>query len=91
MTVGFYVYIGQNYIFEYFNSKISKLLKKNIWKKKYLKNSPIFCGPAKPLRGDILTNSCELIFLSQSGNVGTNLFVWGCANMGKVLKPPENP
>ena len=33
MTVDFYGYIGQNYIFAYFNSKISKLYKKKSEKK----------------------------------------------------------
>ena len=51
MTLGFYSYIGQNYIFAYSNSKTSKLKNKKKSEKKYLKNSPIFCGPAIALRG----------------------------------------
>ena len=50
MTLGFYGYIGQNYIFAYSNSKTSKLQKKNL-EKKNLKKVLFFCGPAVALRG----------------------------------------
>ena len=42
MTLGFYGYIGQKYIFAYFNSKTSELKKlKNLRKKR---KSPIFAA-----------------------------------------------
>ena len=99
MTVDFYGYIGQNYIFAYCNSKTSKLQKKN------LKNSSIFCGPAAPLLlgGDILTNSCELIFchnlvmLVPFCSYGDVLIVekkrggWGRENYGEGSKTTRKP
>ena len=46
MTLGFYGYIGQNYIFAYFNSKTSE-----IYKKKKSIFYPIFYVPAVALIG----------------------------------------
>ena len=80
MTVGFYGYIGQNHIFAYSNSKTSKFKKKKKTEKKYLKKSPIFCGPAVALRGGYFDKFLWTYFLSQFGNVGAILFVWGGAN-----------
>ena len=46
MTVDVYVYIGQKYIFAYFNSKNIQIIKKKKSEKNYMKNNPIFCGSA---------------------------------------------
>ena len=51
MTLGFYGYIGQNYIFYIFKLKNIQIIKKKKLEKKYLKNSPIFCGSAVALMG----------------------------------------
>ena len=65
MTVGFYGYIGQNYIFAYFNSKTSKFYKKKNLKKKNLKNSPIFLRHLPwLLGGDIMTILLNLFFVT---------------------------
>ena len=79
MTVGFYGYIGQNYIFAYSNSKTSKLQKKKSWKKN-LKKVLFFCGPAVALRGGYFEKFLWAYSLSQFGNFGTILFVWRYAN-----------
>ena len=105
MTLGFYGYIGQNYIFAYSNSKTSKLqkkkkiLKKKIWKKYYF-----FAALPWLLGVDILKNSCELtlchnlVILVPFCSYGDMLIAktkkkvgGGVGKItGKALKPPEN-
>ena len=101
MTVVFYDYIGQNYIFAYSNWKTSELEKIKIWKKPW--KIVFFCGRAVALRGGYFDKFLWAYFLSKLGNVGIFLSVRGCFNskkkssggvgkiVGKALKPPENP
>ena len=99
MTVGFYDYIGQNDIFSYSNWKTSGLKKKKSEKKKTEKLSYFFAALPWLLEGDILINSCELIFCHKLvmlvpfcsyGDVLIVIAEGGGRNIrGKALNPSE--